>query len=101
MISPKSTSTSARYSAENHVAYQSGNAANVAPPATMSHTSLPSQNGPIVLIATRRSRSVLPDDGVQRADAEVEPLEDEEPRPEEGDDDEPDDLQAHVESPSR
>ena len=60
MISPKSTSTSARYRAENHVAYQSGNAANVAPPATMSQTSLPSQNGPIVLIATRRSRSVFP-----------------------------------------
>ena len=29
-------------------------------PPTMSQTSLPSQNGPIVLIATRRSRSVLP-----------------------------------------
>ena len=42
------------------MAYQSGNAAKVAPPATMSHTSLPSQNGPMVLIATRRSRSVLP-----------------------------------------
>ena len=37
----------------------------------------------------------LADDRVQHADAEVEALEDEEPRPEDGDDDEPDDLQAH------
>ena len=29
-------------------------------PATISHTSLPSQYGPMLLMATRRSRSVLP-----------------------------------------
>ena len=33
---------------ENMVAYHSGNAAKVAPPAVSSHTSLPSQCGPIV-----------------------------------------------------
>ena len=58
--SATSTSTSARYSAENIVAYQPGNAANIAAPATISHTSLPSHHGPIVLIATRRSVSDLP-----------------------------------------
>ena len=42
------------------VAYQSGKAANVAAPATISHTSLPSQTGPIVLTSTRRSRSLRP-----------------------------------------
>jgi hypothetical protein len=42
------------------VAYQNGNAANVAPPAVSSQTSLPSQTGPIVLIITRRSSSVAP-----------------------------------------
>ena len=41
----------------NRVAYHSGKAANVAPPATRTQTSLPSQTGPIVLIRTRRSRS--------------------------------------------
>ncbi len=60
-----------------------------AAPATISHTSLPSQNGPIVLMATRRSSVGLADEHVQHADAEVEALEDEEPDPEDGDDDEP------------
>jgi hypothetical protein len=32
----------------------------MAAPATISHTSLASQNGPMVLMATRRSVSVLP-----------------------------------------
>ena len=59
-ISAARTTSSARYSAENIVAYQPGNAANVAAPATTSHTSLPSQNGPIVFSATRRSVSVRP-----------------------------------------
>ena len=59
-ISASSTSTSARYSAENIVAYQPGKAANMAAPATISHTSLPSHHGPIVLIATRRSVSERP-----------------------------------------
>ena len=58
--SATSSSTSARYSAENIVAYQPGNAANIDAPATISHTSLPSHQGPIVLITTRRPVSVLP-----------------------------------------
>ena len=58
--SPTSTSTSARYSAENIVAYHPGNAANSDAPATTSHTSLPSHQGPIVFMQTRRSISVLP-----------------------------------------
>ena len=60
MISAASSSHSARYSAENQDAYQFGKAANIDAPATTSQTSLPSQTGPIVLIATRRSRSVRP-----------------------------------------
>src|ERR1700761_7503849 len=39
------------------LAYQSGKAANVAPPATISQTSLPSQNGPMALRHSRRSTS--------------------------------------------
>ncbi len=42
------------------VAYQPGNAANIAAPATISQTSLPSQSGPIVLIAARRPASSRP-----------------------------------------
>jgi hypothetical protein len=42
------------------VAYQPGKAAKMAAPATISHTSLPSQNGPMVLTARRRSTSVRP-----------------------------------------
>src|SRR5713226_4011582 len=42
------------------VAYQPGNAANMAAPATISHTSLPSHSGPIVLIAARRPASSAP-----------------------------------------
>src|SRR6185295_12430996 len=49
--SATSTSTRARYRAENIVAYQPGKAANIEPPATISHTSFPSHHGPIVLIA--------------------------------------------------
>lgn len=37
------------------MAYHSGKAAKVAPPAVSSQTSLPSQTGPIVLIRTRFS----------------------------------------------
>ena len=44
---------------ENMVAYHSGNAAKVAPPAVSSHTSLPSQCGPIVRTVWVRSRSPL------------------------------------------
>ena len=49
----------AMYMPENIVAYHSGKAAKVAPPAVSSHTSLPSQWGPMVLSATRRSCSSL------------------------------------------
>src|ERR1700754_4018885 len=59
-MSATNTSSSAKYSPEKSVAYQSGNAANIAAPATISHTSLPSQNGPMALIATRRSSSPRP-----------------------------------------
>ncbi len=59
-ISATNTSRTARYSAENMVAYQPGKAAKIAAPATISHTSFPSQTGPIVLMHTRRSASVLP-----------------------------------------
>ena len=48
---------SARYMPENIVAYHSGMAANVAPPAVRSHTSLPSQCGPMVRTTWVRSRS--------------------------------------------
>ena len=100
-ISAARTSSSARYSAENIVAYQPGNAANVAAPATTSHTSLPSQNGPIVLSATRRSVVGAPDDRVQHADPEVKALEHEEADPEDRDDDEPDGVKLHRRSLSR
>ncbi len=55
-----SSSTSARLKAENMVAYQPGNAANMAAPATISQTSLPSHSGPMVLMAALRSASSLP-----------------------------------------
>jgi len=42
------------------VAYHSGKAAKVAPPAVSSHTSLPSQTGPMLLISTRRWVSERP-----------------------------------------
>ena len=52
-------------------------------PATISQTSLPSQNGPIVSSARQSlGSSVLPDDRVQHADAEVKALEHEEADPE-------------------
>src|SRR5690348_600307 len=59
-MSAASSSTSARLKAENMVAYQPGNAANMPAPATINQTSLPSHSGPIVLIAARRSASSLP-----------------------------------------
>ena len=42
------------------MAYQPGNAANMAAPATISQTSLPSHSGPIVLMAARRPASSVP-----------------------------------------
>ena len=95
MISAASSSTRARYRPENMVAYQPGNAANMAAPATISQTSLPSHSGPIVLIAARRPASSRPTSAVQHADAEVEPLQDEEPGPQDRDDDEPERDETH------
>ena len=46
-----------RYSVESREAYQNGNAANIAPIAVMSQTSLPSHTGPITFSSTRRRRS--------------------------------------------
>jgi hypothetical protein len=53
--------SSGRYSPEKRVAYIPGNAANIAPPAVISHTSLPSHTGPMVLRTARWccSRSLL------------------------------------------
>ncbi len=45
------------------VAYHSGNAANVAPPATSSQTSLPSQTGPIVSSIVPFSSALRPRNG--------------------------------------
>ena len=58
-INAASTSN-ARFRAENIIAYQPGEAAKVAAPATISHTSLPSQNGAIVSRAASRSGAVRP-----------------------------------------
>ena len=59
---PNKIASSGRYSDENTVAYMPGKAANIAPPAVSSHTSLPSHTGPMVLSTARRrgSRSPLP-----------------------------------------
>ena len=59
---PNRIASSGRYSVENTVAYQSGNAANIAAPPVISQTSLPSQTGPMVLSAARRCglRSPMP-----------------------------------------
>ena len=81
---PNRIASSGRYSAENTVAYQPGNAANIAAPAVISQTSLPSQTGPMVLSTARRCGfgiAASPDAAErlhQHADAEVEALEDEE-----------------------
>ncbi len=71
------------------VAYQPGKAAKITAPATISHTSLPSHTGPIVLTMHAALQVVAPDERVQHADPEVESLQDEEADPEDGDDDEP------------
>ena len=95
-ISATSTSSSARYRPENSVAYQAGKAANIA--------GAGDDQPDLVAVPERADRAqgrpplalVAPDDGVQDADAEVEALQDEEPGPEEGDDDEPEGLERHV-----
>lgn len=58
-IMPNRMASSGRYSAENTVAYHTGNAANIAAPAVINHTSLPSHTGPIVFSAARRWRSAV------------------------------------------
>ena len=81
------------------MAYHAGNAANIAPPAVISHTSLPSQTGPMVLSDARGgSVSPLPTGRTvqQHADAEVEALEDEVPDQQHRDQDEPDDAQGSM-----
>ena len=80
---------SARYRAENMLAYQDGNAAKVA---------AAGHDQPHLIAVPERADAVdgdpalqvgLADDAVQHAHAEVEALQDEEAGPEEGDDDEP------------
>ena len=84
------------------VAYHDGKAAKMAAPATISHTSLPSQMGPMRVDGDAPLDVVAPDEGVQHPHPEVESLEDEEPDPEDGDDDEPDVVEMHHgRSPSR
>ncbi len=101
-ISAARTTSSARYSAENIVAYQPGNAANVAAPATTSHTSLPShQAGPIVLSATRRSVSVRPTIVCSIPTPKSNPSEHEEPDPEDRHEHEPDGVKLHSDVTSR
>ena len=72
----------------------------MAPPAVISHTSLPSQTGPMVLIRTRRSPVVAAEHGQQHADAEVEALEEEVAGPQHGDQQEPEGGEFHVGAPS-
>src|SRR4051812_8730228 len=59
-MSAASSRTRARYRPENMVAYQPGKAANVMAPAVISHTSLPSQTGPMVPMAWPRPASSRP-----------------------------------------
>ncbi len=89
--------SSGRYRPENKVAYIPGKAANIAPPAVISHTSLPSQTGPMVLSTARVccSRSPVADAAKgfhQHADPEVETLEHEEAEEERRQGDEPEVL---------
>src|SRR5690606_6823344 len=56
-ISAARTASSGRYQALSRPEYQPGNAANIAPTAVMSQTSLPSHTGPIVASTWRRSAS--------------------------------------------
>ena len=89
--------SSGRYSAENSVAYQLGNAANIAAPAVISQTSLASHTGPMVFSAARLRCSgsaplalpAMPERSHQHADPEVESLEEHEAEKQRGDDEEP------------
>src|SRR5699024_9051741 len=62
-INASNSTNSGRYAPESRPAYQPGNAANMTPTATISHTSLPSQTGPIVFTSTRRSVLSRPSTG--------------------------------------
>ena len=53
----KSSTMTGKYMPLRIVAYASGNAAKSAPPKVTSHTSLPSQSGPMLLMASRFSVS--------------------------------------------
>ena len=65
IIKDTSTRNNGRYIPENIVAYHSGNAANSAPPATISHTSLPSQTGPMVRMIVFLAAESLPMNGAK------------------------------------
>ncbi len=58
-------------------------------PATTSHTSFPSQNGPMAFRAIASLGVGPAREHVQHADAEVEPFEHEESDPQDGQDDKP------------
>ena len=71
------------------MAYQPGNEAKITAPATISHTSLPSQTGPMVVDEHPSLVVGASEERVQHAHTEVEALQDEEPDPEQDIDDEP------------
>ena len=77
-----------------------GNAAKVAPPAVMSHTSLPFQTGPMAARATFAVRLVPARNVPQHARAEIEAVEHEIDGPEEAPENEPQCLQRHAVPPS-
>ena len=73
MIRPNSTSTNGRYSAGSQVAYQPGKAANTAPTAVISQTSLPSQSGPMLRSMRCRSAVRRPSTGSSAATPKSKP----------------------------
>src|SRR5450759_3641077 len=77
------------------VAYHCGKAANVAPPAVSSHTSLPSQTGPMALIMSRRSVSSRPRNGSRIPTPKSNPFQHEVPGPQDRDEDEPERREVH------
>ena len=88
-------------SAENMVAYQPGKAAKSAAPATISHTSLPSQTGPMVLTALAAPCRCDARKECSMPTPKSNPFEDEEADPQDGDDDEPEVSERHRGPPSR
>ena len=75
-------------------AYHCGKAANVAPPAVSSHTSLPSQKGPMDRMAMRLSVSDRPNKGNQDANPEVKPFEEEIAKPQDDDEGKPEAVET-------